>query len=225
MADRLCAGGCGTKVNGRRKRCRPCKKAYQAQRFRERYHASRGYSEADYASVTEEGTLALVDYSVPDRAPRFRQVQVKNVRHDHALRTQLDHQAENRETGGEQDSWDNMNRSRAADATRVVFPAASPAPTINRHWNTMRDYGEMVNPAAAGMAVQPSPAAGLRALVAQQQGKRFGDNVRAPVRVSSSHLAAPPPNMVQAEQAVVEVQRTASEHARSLAGYQAWRRG
>ena len=78
-----------------------------------------------------------------------------------------------------------------------------------------RGSGQLVNPAAEGLAVVRSPASAQQALRAQQ-GQRFGPNVREPVQVVAAHLAAPPDSMLQAEAQAAEDRRSEADHLRGL---------
>jgi hypothetical protein len=83
------------------------------------------------------------------------------------------------------------------------------------------EFGELFNPAAAGMMYVASPAAGMARLKAQEQGNRFGPGIETPAPIHSGQLASAP-HLEAKESAEIETQRAADTHTRSQAPW--WRR-
>jgi hypothetical protein len=171
----------------------------------------------------------VVDYMVADQAPRFLGIARGHPSHDQ--------EAWRQRQQGEPDqmNWSDLVATRERFQMRsTAFPAPSMGPqgdgfTANGIGQSIprsrgiysRDEGpgELVNPAAAGVAVVRSPASGQRAVQAHQE-KRFGDKVDPPIQVTSAHLESSMPALEGQEQVQAVREKTASDHMRS----QVWNR-
>jgi hypothetical protein len=160
MSTRLCIGGCGAEVSGRRKRCPDCRHSLRKRLDKRRYHQSRGQDVADYDHLP---TGPAVDYTVESAKPPTPDDPVRPWRQppqlDRATKIRLDHAAQLAADDElpDQISWSDLI-ARPPD-TRIYFPPApgSPAAASNP-FRSPEPQGELINPAAIGQAYRPRPA-------------------------------------------------------------------
>jgi hypothetical protein len=173
MSSRLCAGGCGTEVEGRRRRCPECRRSRRADLERARYH---GHADAinTKRSLRRQGLSdprpddigeVVVDYSVPGSGSRPPNPNAParpyraHPSHDRAAWVQR--QAAMNSGDGEAPSWDEL----ASRPARVPFypgphsPAADVSP-----FRRARETPETTNWAAVGQLHRPRAADGQRSL-------------------------------------------------------------
>jgi hypothetical protein len=239
MSSKLCEGGCGTEISGRRKRCPECRRLRRNSQERNRYevHADdinerrllQRYGPAAFEAAEYGDEPEVVDYTKADAAPGLRPVahHRQNPRHDAVTRARLDRQAQEPAADPELADWGDLVAMRERFGMRTVdFPAPdmgsyAPDPLGRSVPRSRGLYGrnddprELVNPAAEGVAIVASPVAGQRALQAAQES-RFGPGISMPAPIHSSQLHSSMPAMERAERAVVVQRQAASEHSRSL---------
>jgi hypothetical protein len=192
MSQRMCIGGCGTEVSGRRRRCAECRRKLQRLLDKRHYHSARGQDADDYDHV--DGEL-VVDYSnggfeAPGLAAPVTQRQV--ARHDHVTRMRLEREAQaDHDTDNEVTDWDAMVAQPRNSGRHADFHAATGTPPAPDPWgrSVRRSRGfrgreapmELVNPAAEGRALGPDPAIAQAALH-EHVSARFGGRVSPPGR-------------------------------------------
>src|SRR5437016_3803062 len=158
----MCRGGCGTELNGRRRRCPECKLKQRAAAEKRRYHLDRDQDVTDYERADE---LPPVDYSQGgDPQPGMRPIDPyrNNPRHDTARRVQDDRARQMAESGEDLDAdqvtWDQI-AGRADDHSKVSFPAAPGSPALGGGFRGRGEAPEISDWASAGELYRPSAAA------------------------------------------------------------------
>lgn len=231
--DRRCHD-CGQPLRGRggrATRCGPCQAAVNKVRDADRHAANRerrstlrrlarqGLSEAEPEDLVNE----VVNYTRAEQAPRLDPAfpYRPNPRHDAATRASLDLHESASDEPDQATAWDRMFHRGNSDGG-VIFPAPNMG-TSGRGIRGRDSVPEITDWAAAGMLHRPSPAAGQRAMQAHVQD-RFGGKVAMSPPIHSGQLESNAPHLQAREQVQIEQQRMASEHARSLAGYNSMRR-
>ena len=211
MSQRMCIGGCGTEVTGRRKRCPECRRKLQRLLDKRLYHAERGQDASDYEHLDGDGEVvsyAHGGYAAPGLAPpvSYR----ANPRHDLVTRQRLDRaQADD---DNELTSWDEMVAQPRNSGHFVDFHRSS----TGHDFRGRDEVPTIDNWTVEGMAYRQSAMAG-QSMMHGHQSDRFGGRVSPPQPpIHSSQLAAPPSSMVQAEAQVAAQERAASDHVRSM---------
>ena len=159
MSSRLCLGGCGTEVSGRRKRCPECRRLDRVRRERERYHNSRGQDIAD----SDHMDAPVVDYTVTTARPPSPDTPARPYRphwtHDNATRIRVletMNAADDELLTPDQSTWDEL-ANREPD-TRILFPAAQGSPAADGSpFRRGREAREVTNHAANGTLWRSAP--------------------------------------------------------------------